>query len=184
VATKGRRDTFVESVGELRAEFVRGRFNRHAIVHIADAQRCRPRSGYSRLMVKLVYCIRRREDLSPEEFRRYWLDEHGPLVRKVAAAIGAVRYVQSHTAAPDLNELLRGSRGCEDPYDGITEVWWQSLADLEASMQTPESQEAQRSLLEDESTFIDFARSRVFMTEEHVIFDGDRPGSHDSRRAS
>jgi hypothetical protein len=41
VATKGRRDTFVESVGELRAEFVRGgagwRFNRHAIVHIADA---------------------------------------------------------------------------------------------------------------------------------------------------
>ena len=124
------------------------------------------------LMVKLVYCIRRREDVSPEEFRRYWLDEHGPLVRSVASAIGAVRYVQSHTMAPELNEVLRGSRGADQPYDGITEVWWESLADLQASMQTPESQEAQRRLLEDESTFIDFSRSSVFMTEEHVIFDG------------
>ncbi len=125
-------------------------------------------------MVKLVYCICRREDVSPEEFRRSWLDDHGPLVRSVADAIGAVRYVQSHTVAPELNVLLRGSRGAEEPYDGITEVWWESLADLEASMQTPDGQAAQRRLLQDESTFIDFARSRVFMTEEHMIFEGTR----------
>jgi uncharacterized protein (TIGR02118 family) len=105
-----------------------------------------------------------------EEFHRYWLEQHAPLVRSVADAIGAVRYVQSHTMAPELNEVLRDSRGCEEPYDGITEVWWESLADLEASLQAPASQDAQRRLLEDESTFIDFARSRVFMTEEHVIF--------------
>jgi hypothetical protein len=42
-------------------------------------------------MVKLVCCIRRREDVPPEEFGRYWLEEHGPLVRSVAAAIGAAR---------------------------------------------------------------------------------------------
>jgi hypothetical protein len=36
-------------------------------------------------------------------------------------------------------------------------------------MQTPESQDAQRRLLEDESAFIDVARSAVFMTEEHAI---------------
>jgi uncharacterized protein (TIGR02118 family) len=125
-------------------------------------------------MVKLVYCIRRRADVSPEEFRRYWLDEHGPLVRGVADVIGAVRYVQSHTVAPELNQLLADSRGSADPYDGVTELWWHTLAELEASMQTPESQEAQRQLLEDESTFIDFARSSVFMTEEHLIFDEAR----------
>jgi hypothetical protein len=27
-------------------------------------------------MVKLVYCIRRREGVSPEEFRRYGREEH------------------------------------------------------------------------------------------------------------
>ena len=125
-------------------------------------------------MVKLVYCIRRRADVSPEAFRRYWLDEHGPLMRSVAGAIGALRYVQSHTVAPELNDVLRGSRGSDEPYDGITEVWWESLADLQASMQSAESQDAQRRLLEDESTFIDFARSSVFMTEEHLIFNGSQ----------
>src|ERR1700734_2839387 len=39
-------------------------------------------------MVKLVYCVRRREDVAEDEFHRYWLDEHGPLVRSVADAIG------------------------------------------------------------------------------------------------
>jgi uncharacterized protein (TIGR02118 family) len=121
-------------------------------------------------MIKLVYCIRRREDVSAEEFHRYWLEEHGPLVSSVAAAIGAARYVQSHTAEPELNALLQASRGAEEPYDGITEVWWESLADLRAALETPEGQEAQGRLMQDESTFIDFARSRVFLTEEHVIF--------------
>ena len=74
-------------------------------------------------MVKLVYCIRRREDVPEDEFHRYWLDEHGPLVRSVADAIGAVRYVQSHTVSPELNAFLRQSRGSAEPYDGITEVW-------------------------------------------------------------
>jgi hypothetical protein len=49
--------------------------------------------------------------------------------------------------APELNAILRESRGSAEPYDGITEVWWESLVALEASMQTPESQDAQRRLL-------------------------------------
>src|SRR3984957_9978876 len=73
-------------------------------------------------MVKLVYCVRRREDVAEDEFHRYWLDEHGPLVRSVADAIGAVRYVQSHAVSPELNAFLRQSRGSAEPYDGITEV--------------------------------------------------------------
>jgi uncharacterized protein (TIGR02118 family) len=121
-------------------------------------------------MVKLVYCVRRREDVPEDEFHRYWLDEHGPLVRSVADAIGAVRYVQSHTVSPELNAFLRQSRGSAEPYEGITEVSWESLEALQAGMGAPESLEAQQRLIEDESKFIDFARSCVFMTEEHVIF--------------
>ncbi len=122
-------------------------------------------------MVKLVYCIRRRPDVSPEEFHRYWLEEHAPLVRSVADAIGATRYVQSHTVAPELNAFLRASRGADEPYDGITEIWWPSIDDLQANLQAAESQEAQQRLLDDESTFIDFARSALFLTEEHAVFE-------------
>src|SRR5688572_30201963 len=122
-------------------------------------------------MIKLVYCIRRRADVAPEDFHRYWLDKHGPLVRSVAASIGACRYVQSHTTLPDLNIVLRASRGAAEAYDGITEVWWKDTAALEHGLTDPAGIEAGRRLLEDEATFIDFEQSRLFLTEEHEIFD-------------
>lgn len=121
-------------------------------------------------MIKLVYCITRRADVPPAEFHRYWLEEHGPKVKAVAAAIGACRYVQSHTTLPEANAALKASRGLADGYDGITEVWFADEAAFERAMSTPEGQAAGAMLVEDESRFIDFARSSVFLTREHEIF--------------
>ena len=99
-------------------------------------------------MIKLTYCIRRRSDLAPQEFRRYWRDHHGPLVRKHAAALRATRYVQSHTLETPLNDALRASRGAAEPFDGIAEVWWDSPEALDAALGPPEGQAAGRELLE------------------------------------
>jgi uncharacterized protein (TIGR02118 family) len=122
------------------------------------------------MAVKLVYVIRARQDVPPAEFHRYWRDEHGPKVKSVAEAIGAVRYVQSHTLDTPLNDLLVQSRGASPVYEGITEVWWDSLDDLQAAVATEEGAAAMQLLMEDESTFIDFAGSTVFLTEELEIF--------------
>jgi uncharacterized protein (TIGR02118 family) len=122
-------------------------------------------------MVKLVYCVARRADVAPEEFRRHWLEQHGPLVRSHARALRARRYVQSHTLTTDANDTLRASRGSAEPYDGITEVWWDSLADFSAALDAPEARAAAVALLEDEKRFIDTTRSVLFFTEEHTIFD-------------
>ena len=54
-------------------------------------------------MIKLVYCLTKRDDIDPDSFYRYWLEEHGPLVKSVAEAIGASRSVLSHTILPELN---------------------------------------------------------------------------------
>ena len=122
-------------------------------------------------MIKLVYCVTRREDVSPEEFYRYWLEAHGPKVRSVAKALNAVKYIQSHTVLPERNQALQESRGLEPPYDGITEVWYPSPGEPREEVSAEERQAAAKLLFDDESRFIDFSRSRVFMTEEHVIFD-------------
>ena len=37
-------------------------------------------------------------------------------------------------------------------------------------MASPDGIEAQTQLIEDESRFIDFSQSSIFMTEEHTIF--------------
>lgn len=121
-------------------------------------------------MVKLVYVIRRRSDFTPHDFHRRWL-EHGRLVREVATAIRARRYVQSHTVDTPLNAALAESRGMGPPYDGITEIWWDRLEDLAEGLNTPEGRDAARRLLDDEREFIDLGASNIFLTEEHEIFD-------------
>ena len=122
-------------------------------------------------MIKLVYCVRRRADVSEDEFHRYWLEQHGPLVRSMAEAILARRYVQSHTIGPELNQAIARSRGLSNGYDGITEVWWDDVTTYRAGFSTPAGVAARERLIADESTFIDFSRSCSFLTEEHVIFD-------------
>ena len=122
-------------------------------------------------MLKFVYCVRRHPRLSPEEFRKYWLENHGPLVRSFAAALNARRYVQSHTIHhPILSPAAQVPRQSRPPYDGITEIWWDSSEDLLAAMQTPEGQKANQTLAEDEARFCDLPNCTVFFTEEFTIF--------------
>ena len=83
----------------------------------------------------------------------------------------ALRYIQSHTCGPELNQAFAASRGLAPAYDGITEVWWNSIEDLKSAMASPAGAEAMAMLREDESQFIEFSQSCVFMTTEHVIFD-------------
>jgi uncharacterized protein (TIGR02118 family) len=122
-------------------------------------------------MIKLVYAVAARTDIDPAEFHRYWLEDHGPKVRSVAEAIGALRYVQSHTLDTPLNKAMTDSRKMPGTYDGITEVWFESLEAVQRVMETPQGAEAMQMLIEDEHTFIDMSRSTVFMTEEKEIFD-------------
>jgi uncharacterized protein (TIGR02118 family) len=122
-------------------------------------------------MVKLVFVIRRREELSSEEFHRYWLEEHGPLARKLLESLGARRYVQAHTLGTDLSARLAATRGTAEAYDGLAEVWWDSLDALLAAVGSEEGRSANETLTEDEARFIDFERSSFFITEEHAILE-------------
>jgi uncharacterized protein (TIGR02118 family) len=123
-------------------------------------------------VIKLVFCIHRRPDVAAEEFHRYWLEDHAPLVRSVQEVLGIRRYVQSHTIDSPVNAILQASRQTDGPYDGVAELWWDSLDAIAAGTATPEGQEASRRLLEDEARFIDFATASIFLTEEHEIIAG------------
>ena len=122
-------------------------------------------------MIKFVYCVRRRPDVTPEAFKKYWLENHGPLVRRHAAALRARKYVQSHTLDTELNTYAQMPRGTKPAYDGITELWWDQAEDLIAALGSPEGQAANKILAEDEARFCDLPNCSVFFTEEHTIFD-------------
>lgn len=125
-------------------------------------------------MVKLTFCLRRLPHLSREEFQRYWLDVHGPLVRAHAPALAIKRYVQLHTGAGALSDAVRKIRGAPEPFDGVAELWWESEAELRTAGATAEGRAAGAALLEDEKRFIDLARSPLWFGTEHEIVEGGR----------
>ena len=79
-------------------------------------------------MVKLMFCLVRRADVDEAEFHRYWRDEHAPLVATHAEVLGLRRYVQAHAVHPHLNAALAATRGAPASYDGVAELWVDSVA--------------------------------------------------------
>ena len=120
-------------------------------------------------MIKLTFCLVRLPHLSREAFQDYWFNTHGPLVASVADVLQIRRYVQLHSLPPEASEGLRTSRGAPEPYDGVAELWFDSLEAMAANGRRPEAQAAGRLLLEDERRFIDLARSPLWFGEEKVV---------------
>jgi len=120
-------------------------------------------------MVKLIFCLHRRSDLSHQQFLDHWYLRHAPLVRQHAKAIGLLRYVQSHGLAHPIDELLRRSRGGPAGYDGVAELYYESAEALHQAMYAAAARAAGQVLLADERQFIDLARSPLFVCEERLI---------------
>jgi uncharacterized protein (TIGR02118 family) len=121
-------------------------------------------------MLKLVFCIRKLNDMDEAAFRRHWRETHAPLVQGLSDALRLRRYIQSHTVHKEFNDALVEGRGMAAPYDGIAEVWWDNVETALEAMNSPAGQEANKRLIEDEVRFVDLSRCTAFITEEHVIF--------------
>ena len=110
--------------------------------------------------------------MSAEAFKRYWREEHGPLVASLAPALGIRRYQQVHTLdEPAVHAALQArNQGAPEPYDGIAEVWVDDVETFRHGA-TDEARAAAAALREDEAKFIDLAQSPMWLGEE-VVFVG------------
>lgn len=122
------------------------------------------------MAIKVIYCLTRKPEMSRAAFQAYWLGQHADKVKARADRIGMVRYVQSHSYDTPMNASMAGERGGIEGYDGVMEGWWDSEEQAMAALTTPEGVVAMADLLDDERKFIDFSRSPIFMTREHVVY--------------
>jgi hypothetical protein len=120
-------------------------------------------------VTKVTYLLARRDGMSVEDCHATWLADHGPLVASFARASRMARYVQSHTIAPEINQMIGAGRGLAPPLDGITEVWVKPGDEPSPDLDT--ARRAGPELIEDERRFVEMGRSRCFLTREHEIFD-------------
>lgn len=121
-------------------------------------------------MVKIIFCLRRRPELSIEEFHRYWRDVHAPLVKSVAETLRIRHYAQSYTFCDDRTEKTITARSMDlISFDGVAELWWDSMDDVLAAGDTKEGRDAGRRLAADERNFIDLPNSVMFYATENKI---------------
>ena len=106
-------------------------------------------------MIKLVYCISKKPELTDKEFFHYWEKVHGPIGVRIPHLR---RLVQSHRVNVTGDSV-------QPDYDGMAELWFD---DAEALLAARQSREWKASR-EDESNFIDHTKVASFVSEEHVI---------------
>lgn len=85
--------------------------------------------------------------------------------------LGIRRYVQSHTIMDPRLGGLAAQRGTQEaPFDGVAELWFDAEEVLHPHENVPPAiVQAGLDLLDDERTFIDLARSPIFVVREHEV---------------
>jgi uncharacterized protein (TIGR02118 family) len=78
-------------------------------------------------VLKAIYFLKRREGTNREQFVSYWQNEHASLTKKIP---GLRKYVT--------NIPLPSDDGREPPWDGISELWFDDRAAMDAAFASPE----------------------------------------------
>ena len=124
-------------------------------------------------MIKLSFCITKKDDLTIDEFYNYWLNNHAPLVKKLSNDLKIVKYIQLHSRKFDFLEESKNSRIINSyppkEYNGIAEIYCDSWEDLEDLPKTKKARKAGKILLEDEAKFIKFSESPMIFSEIYQI---------------
>ena len=119
-------------------------------------------------IVKLYFPLRHLPSLGLDDAQRYWRVQHGPKIRRHAAATGLLRYQQVHRYESSFEAGLRSARGTvTEAYTGHAEAW----IDRSVARGNPEARTANAIAIADERNFIDFTRSAMWIGKEHVIVD-------------
>lgn len=103
-------------------------------------------------MTKVLVLLHKRDDLSWEEFGRYWREVHRPLAM---ALPNLRRYVENH-----------GPMAGSMPY-GIAELYFDSPASFQAALSSPEGEAA----LADLANFVDIERTGMTVVSEALVWN-------------
>ncbi|KAF3049716.1 hypothetical protein E8E11_008079 [Didymella keratinophila] len=121
--------------------------------------------------IRVTVLMKRRDKESPEEFRKYWAETHGPKFLSVSLVEEhLVRYQRFYSSSElvsiaNMRKLHLPSLSIQDEFDGAAEFWAPSMEDLEAVFS---SQEYYEKVYLDENNFLDREKSRTLIGYEEV----------------
>lgn len=117
-------------------------------------------------MVRMIYCVMRKDGVSVKAFREYFVSAHKDKICAVAKRLKAKKFSQSLALMVEEGFLLMARRGTAAPYDGINEIWWDSARDFSDNVNAAEIESILEQFFAGEEQFIDLHQSRIFFTEQ------------------
>ncbi|REJ86094.1 MAG: EthD family reductase [Acidobacteria bacterium] len=102
-------------------------------------------------MMKVVFLVKRRGDLTVEEYRQYSTDVHAPMVTGLP---GLRRYVVNYSLALDESQA--------PAYDGLVELWFESAEAFQSAMASDAGQAA----VADQANFLDTGQTVMLVVDE------------------
>jgi uncharacterized protein (TIGR02118 family) len=104
-------------------------------------------------MFKAHIWLKKKQGMSDEDFRGYWVEKHAPIARDG----------YEHLKGYVVNLATGAPKGQEAPFDGVAELTWDSRDDFVADMKS----EAAQAGTEDLAAFTD--GFGMYFVEQHVV---------------
>lgn len=116
-------------------------------------------------MVKFIQCMRRRQGVTVQDFRRWW---EGYLEKsaELAKAMGATRMSADIALLVPENMEIRTARGTDEPYDGVVILWIQDATPFDTLKTDPTLRPLWEEVLREQREGLDLERSTFFMVQE------------------
>ncbi len=119
-------------------------------------------------MIRFINCIKKRDDISQQEFKDFWNSEKfDDLINQVATVSGATKTLKERTLQVEANMILRQDRGTAEQFDGVFEYFWNDAASLMDIYSTEDAQAIMKEMTEYLEQFVDLSNSTGFFTEFH-----------------
>jgi uncharacterized protein (TIGR02118 family) len=121
-------------------------------------------------MIKLSILIKRKPELSLDQFRAHWKDIHGPLFSSQPEVKRYVKkYVQVHSTGKHLEQFPVA------PFDGIAEIWFEKMEDIDQIFGTSNYL---KTIAPDEALFIDRENILWVYGQENVVIEFSLANKH------
>ena len=119
-------------------------------------------------VIKIVRLVKRRRDLTPAQFKDYWLKRHAEHERRAVDATPLQKVVASFATG----EVALG--GTVPPFDGMVTLYFRNLEDARATFSGP----AAAGMREDARNFVDLAQTppQIF-AEEYLMSEKPDTGT-------
>lgn len=119
-------------------------------------------------MIKFIQCVRRKPEISIQDFRRYW-KRYQDKATELARAVNATGLNFCTTLAVDQNTEVMLMRGTAEPYDGVAEMRISNAPRLMEKLADGPARDIWEEVKSLQTAFMDLDRSSFFFAAEDVV---------------